>query len=485
MRPSPILALSLLAALVPAVLPAAPAAMFRGDAAHTGVYDGPGLRALKLEWRIRTGGKVRSTPVVAGGVVLFGSEDGRLYAADVATGAVRWTAELGGPVTSSPAVTGDTVLVVAADGRLQALDLATGTAKWATAAGPRVPYVQNAGDPRSWDFYDSSPVISGDTAIYGGGDGKVHAVDIATGRERWSFATGGAVRATPAVAGGLVAAGGMDGVLYALDASTGALRWKFDTEGNSYFPRGEVQSSPAIADGTVVFGARDGFLYAVDAATGTEKWRSDHKGSWVITSPAVTGDVVIAGSSDGELVQAVDLATGTERWRYDTRARVFSSPAVAGGLAYVGTWDGTLLGIDLRTGSVKASTLAESAIMSSPVLAGGRLFVGSDDGCLYAFSGTPYDPSGEPTPVGLTAAQAARLTGSYELPSGGVIEVTAEGSRLSLNLGGRDYGLLALSPTELMLRDADLHVRFTIEDGAVTALDLVQGAKTTRATRLP
>ncbi len=477
------LSLALILTAVPTLVASAPPAMFRGDAAHTGVYPGPGLRNLKLEWRVCTGGKVRSTPVVADGVVLFGSGDGKLYALDAATGGIRWTASLGGPVTSSPAVSGDTVLVVADDGRLQALDLATGAAKWATAAGPRVPYVQNEGDPRSWDFYASSPVVAGDMAVYGGRDGAVHAVDIASGSELWSFTTGGAVRATPAVAGGVVFAGGMDGILYALDAATGKERWRFDTSGNTYFPRGEVQSSPAIADGTVVFGARDGFLYALDAATGKERWRSDHQGSWVITSPAVTHGLVIAGSSDGEFVQAVELATGKERWRYDTHARVFSSPAVAGGLAYLGTWDGTLLGIDLRSGAVKARTLAESAIMSSPVLVDGRLFVGSDDDCLYAFSGTSYDPAGEPEPIALTAAQAGRLAGSYELPSGGVVVVSADGGDVSLTLGGQEYGLLAISPTELIFRDADLRVRFVVDDGTVTALELLQGERTTRAER--
>ena len=348
-----------------------------------------------------------------------------------------------------------------------------------------MPYVQNEGDPRSWDFYASSPVITGDVAVYGGRDGAVHAVDIATGGELWSFATGGALRATPAVADGSVFAGGMDGILYALDATSGKERWRFDTAGNTYFPRGEIQSSPAVADGTVVFGARDGFLYALDAATGKERWRFDHKGSWVITSPAIAHGLVVAGSSDGEFVQAVDLQTGKERWRYDTHARVFSSPAVAGGLAYVGTWDGTLLGIDLRSGAVKARSLAESAIMSSPVLADGRLFVGSDDDCLYAFSGAAYDPAAEPQPIALSPEETQRLAGRYELPSGGAVAVTADGGDLSLTLGGQEYGLLAISPLELMFRDADVRVRFLTEDSAVTALELVQGKQTTRAERVP
>jgi eukaryotic-like serine/threonine-protein kinase len=48
-------------------------AMFRGDAAHSGIYAGNGVPKLSgVKWKFHTDGE--------GGVVYFGSADGNLYA---------------------------------------------------------------------------------------------------------------------------------------------------------------------------------------------------------------------------------------------------------------------------------------------------------------------------------------------------------------------------------------------------------------------
>jgi hypothetical protein len=58
-----------------------------------------------------------------------------------------------------------------------------------------------------WSFDAKAPLWAGSTfadgVVYAGGeDGRVHALDAATGGERWSFAAGGPVRTRPTVAGG-------------------------------------------------------------------------------------------------------------------------------------------------------------------------------------------------------------------------------------------------------------------------------------------
>jgi outer membrane protein assembly factor BamB len=460
--------------------------MFRGDPAHRGDYGGPGLRKLDLEWRLETGGKVRSSPLVAGDLVLVGSEDGLLYAVDRATGRVMWTYRTGGPVTSSPASAEGVAYLVGGAGHLHALRLDSGILLWTFEIGPPLSYEQRPGEPRNWDFYLGSPVVHGGTVLFGGADGTVYALDAVRGTLRWKRAIGGPVRSTPAIGGDTVYVGSMEGELHALRLDTGEPRWVFDTEGNPYFPRGEVQSSPAVADGLVFFGARDGFLYAIDAATGAERWRSDHKGSWVITSPAVSGGLVFAGSSDGEFVHAVDASTGAERWRFDTGARVFSSPAVAGGLVYFGSWNGDLLGLDVRDGSRKAYNTAESAIMSSPVLADGVLYVGSDDSCLYAFTGVPYDPAKEPKPVRLEPARLEALTGSYREADGSIYAVTVVGDHLSLDTGMQQLEMFPVSANEFFFKELDLRVRFILdESGTVIRIEFVSGDTVTPALRLP
>jgi len=54
------------------------------------------------------------------------------------------------------------------------------------------------------------------------------------------------------------------------------------------------------------------------------------------SSPAVAGGVVYVGSLDNWLY-ALDAETGQEKWRFKTDGEVYSSPAVAGGMVYVGS----------------------------------------------------------------------------------------------------------------------------------------------------
>ena len=85
---------------------------FRAGSAHTGVYPGPAVNAYGgLRWRVQTDGPVRSSPVAAEGTVYVGSNDGSLYAIDLATGRVHWTFTAGAPVNSTPAVAGPLVIV--------------------------------------------------------------------------------------------------------------------------------------------------------------------------------------------------------------------------------------------------------------------------------------------------------------------------------------------------------------------------------------
>ena len=64
------LALTLSAFVTTALSGAEKAAMFRGDPAHTGVYDSPGIpQPVKVKWQFHTDGQVVSSPAVTGDTV--------------------------------------------------------------------------------------------------------------------------------------------------------------------------------------------------------------------------------------------------------------------------------------------------------------------------------------------------------------------------------------------------------------------------------
>ena len=141
-----------------------PATMFRCGPSHTAVLAAESVELGGLAWRFTTGGEVRSTPAVAEGLAVFGSNDGFLYAAEVKTGAEKWKVNLGGAVTSSPAIARGLVIVMGHDGRLQARKLADGSPVWTMATGPDLSL---GDDPRMFDLWDSSPTVADDTVYVG------------------------------------------------------------------------------------------------------------------------------------------------------------------------------------------------------------------------------------------------------------------------------------------------------------------------------
>src|SRR5215207_4216641 len=70
------------------------------------------------------------------------------------------------------------------------------------------------------------PVVAGGSVYFGSSaDGKVYALDAATGKERWAFFTDSPVRFAPVVAQGRVFVVSDDGCLYCLAADDGKLQW--------------------------------------------------------------------------------------------------------------------------------------------------------------------------------------------------------------------------------------------------------------------
>ena len=422
--------------------------MFRGNAAHSGVFQTKAPKNLGVKWVFDTatspdlpGEAIIGSPVVAGGVVYVGSNDNNLYAIDACSGKLKWkfatTGGLrggGGNVASTPAVSGNIVYFMCNDGNFYAVDATTGKVRWtyATAGehrcmGPGMLYAQPVNEigPDLWDFYLSSPAILDGAVYFGCGDGNVYSLDAASGALRWKFPTGNVVHASPAVANGTVYIGSFDSYFYALDAATGSLRWKFQTGVDlpSHLMMG-LPGSAAVANGVVYFGCRDSNFYALDAQTGRQRWAFNNGGSWVIASPAVQNNIVYFVTSDSHKFEALDAQTGAELYSLPYNIFAFSSPAIAGDRAYFGAFDGLLHEVNLTdrrysgkyavpgysknkekwlkpdgqlndniwTGetmddafyNIRAKMFTLGSILSSPTVSDGVVYFSSVDGRVYA-----------------------------------------------------------------------------------------------------
>jgi outer membrane protein assembly factor BamB len=107
-------------------------------------------------------------------------------------------------------------------------------------------------------------------------------------------------------------------------------------------------------------------------------------GDSVDSSPAVVGGLVYVGSCDDN-VYCLNATTGAFVWSYTTGSMVDSSPAVVGGLVYVGSFDGYVYCLNATTGSLvwKYTT---GAVKSSPAVVGGLVYVGSFDDNVYCLN---------------------------------------------------------------------------------------------------
>jgi PQQ-dependent dehydrogenase (methanol/ethanol family) len=119
-------------------------------------------------------------------------------------------------------------------------------------------------------------------------------------------------------------------VAYALDLTQPGmpLKWKFRPE-NDQRATGKaccdvVNRGASFADGKLVYNLLDGHTLAVDARTGAQVWRTKvvdvAVGETITMAPIIVKDMVIVGSSGGEMgvrgfIAALDLTTGNERWR--------------------------------------------------------------------------------------------------------------------------------------------------------------------------
>lgn len=423
----------LLAALAPSAFAQS---TFHGDNARTGVYPGNGPAQLAtVKWSFGTGGPIVTSPTIADGVVYIASLSGQLFAIDQQSGRERWSFKSRMPIASSAAVADGTVYFVSSAGSLAAIDASSGQPRWVYAieyerrfeAKNLHGYPSPAQTvPDAWDLFTSSPAVVNGRIFFGSGDGNVYAIDARTGVLQWKFVTKDVVHASPAVVDGTVYIGSWDGNFYAIDADTGQHKWVF-AAGQDEAIHNQVgfQSSAAVVDGTVYVGCRDAHVYALDAKTGRKKWDYPTSKSWVNGTPAVRNGMVYVGTSDSSRFMALDARTGRLRFNLDAKSYVFSSAALAGGLAYFGSHNGRVYAVDATSGSLVSTWqtpasktdpmkvlngdgsldragfppvfhdfqdmyidfyryVSIGAIMSSPAVDRGVVYVGSMDGNLYA-----------------------------------------------------------------------------------------------------
>jgi outer membrane protein assembly factor BamB len=253
------------------------------------------------------------------------------------------------------------------------------------------------GDTRA--FHVTAPPVEADGRIYVmDGEATVEAIDAISGRDIWraDLAIRGR-RDREAYGGGLAYA---DGRLYvssgyrfvaALDGARGKLIWRTMTDA-------PVHAAPTVADGRVFAESSDDNLLSFDAETGVPGWThqalTESARVLAATSPAVSGDALVATFASGEVV-AVQAQTGNELWTVElsrtNRNSALSEirdipgrPVIYKGDVYAVSHSGLMSVIDLRTGNTRWSLPVTG--ISTPWPAGDVVFVSDISGQIVCAS---------------------------------------------------------------------------------------------------
>ena len=254
------------------------------------------LPGARLAWTVDLGEDL-TAPVTDGTHAFVMDDEGTLSAISVAAGEVDWQADLGGQsVGHSPLVAGGVVLAGSSEpNQVEAFDAASGAVRWT------VPDL----------FYTGAPAAFRDTAIVGTG-GDVVALGLADGKERWraTLPQDVGVWSGLVVAGDAVVLGTDDGKVAALDAATGRVR--FVTPGPN-----SSESQPmwgvTVVGGTVIAFDDDSDVSGVALDTGALRWTLDAHARHPGVMAALGRDAAVA--LDSRQVLVLDPATGRERRR--------------------------------------------------------------------------------------------------------------------------------------------------------------------------
>ena len=308
-----------------------------------------------------------------------------------------------------PVLAGSGVVFGECGGRICALSASTGKPEWFANGSAQA---LSGGRLFSYQYFP----------------GEVVALNANSGHWLWTRRLGQVeqVMTLTAPGNGFAYAGGDDGRLYALDVVTGKIRWTFadpnDTGANG--TEGYWQASfPALSNGVLYVGANhDQSLYALDARTGQVKWH-------VIVPalnafrPTVTKGLVLLGGNASATGYPNLVAYSIQRcasgpcvpaWsKHIDNDRALSPMAVANGIGYTvasqrvptpsGSTDppGTLYAFRVSDGTLLWKAPAAYAY-SSPTVAGNVVYIGTSSGRVEAFAAG-----------GCGAATCHRLWGSY------------------------------------------------------------------------
>ncbi|MCO8082946.1 outer membrane protein assembly factor BamB [Acinetobacter lwoffii] len=269
----------------------------------------------------------------AEGLVVVGNQKGQLFALDQQTGEQKWTAQLTGALLAPSLIHAGRVISVSNDGTVYAHEIATGAQVWTYNLANVQFSLRGMAAPVA---LDARNVLIASSNAY------IYALDALSGvpklQRRVAVSDGRSdiqrlvdIDGEPVVAGQFVVTTSYQGQVTVLDLASQQVVWSEDAS--------SIQRPEVVGNGVFV-AQTDGKIKAFEITSGQPLWENDQLLNRKLSNPVMLGTDLVVGDLDGVL-HLIDPRTGQITGRSKTSGEVRSLRVIDNQL-YVSTRKGSL-----------------------------------------------------------------------------------------------------------------------------------------------
>jgi outer membrane protein assembly factor BamB len=342
--------------------------------------DLPGAKEVRVLWSADAGsaGAYTFSPALTADAVYVAARAGGVARLDPANGGERWRADTERRLSGGVGADARTVVVGTEEGEVIALEAETGKLRWRARASSEVL---------------TPPLMAADMVLVRTIDNRIFGFGLDDGKRRWVYqrTPGPLILRMPtgmAASGETVFAGFSGGKLVAVALSNGAQRW----EATVAVPKGaneleritDVVGAPALQGREVCAAAYQGRVACFEAAGGKQIWARELSS---ITGVSVDARYAFVADDRGT-VHAFDRSNGATVWKQEKLAyRQLSLPRASGATVAVGDLEGEIHFLARESGNFVARFSARGGpVRAAPLALDAGILVQTQSGGLYALS---------------------------------------------------------------------------------------------------
>ena len=337
---------------------------------------------LKKQWSTKIGdgqgdGFYKITPTLVDGVLYVASSDGEVAAISAVDGDRLWRVELERPLSGGVGYHDRSLYLGGADGSVLQLSAEDGAVKWEAAVSGEVL---------------AAPVVSDDWVIVQTYDGKLLGFQPGADEPAWTFTSDVPVltlrgTSTPILVGDNAIAGFGDGKVIAVDVNSGNVSWESRIgvpQGSSEIDRIVDIDGAMTQQGIELFVASyQGRVAALDNRTGRKLWQQNV--SSVTGTHVGFGNVYVA-DVDGTLSAFLRTGQGVRWQNIELGYRQLSRPTPVSSYVATVDFDGYLHLLSQVDGQIVGRTkIGGDAARADMIADSGRLIIFADNGQLLAY----------------------------------------------------------------------------------------------------